>query len=145
MPKAIQLDLGEVEYEINGFPVKFNPTDIGFAERVFNTFDAMDGIADEYQQLIKSAGEDGKEVIKFSHDSENKMRGLINDIFDEGDVCAAIFGRGSVFRKSNGFPVWVNLMLALIDEMDSAFAREQKLANPRIKKYTAKYEKRGKK
>ena len=35
--------------------------------------------------------------------------------------------------------VWTNFLLALMDETDSAFAREQKATNPRIQKYTAKY------
>lgn len=144
MSKVIQLDLGEVEYEINGFPVKFNPTDIGFVKRVFSTFDAMDKISDEYTELVKKLGDDSNEVEAFCDTTENKMRELINDVFGE-DICSPIFGRRSVFGKSNGFPIWVNLMLVLIDEMDSAFAREQKLANPRIKKYTAKLDKKAKK
>ena len=32
-------------------------------------------------------------------------------------------------------------MLAVMDQIDTTFAREQKLTNPRIAKYTAKYKK----
>ena len=34
-----------------------------------------------------------------------------------------------------------NLMLAIMDEVDTTFAREQKATNPRIQKYTKKYHK----
>ena len=36
-------------------------------------------------------------------------------------------------------PVWCNLMLAVMDEIDTTFSREQKATNPRIAKYTEKY------
>lgn len=46
---------------------------------------------------------------------------------------------------ANGLPVWCNLMMAVMDEIDTTFTREQKLTNPRISKYTAKYQKYQKK
>ena len=43
------------------------------------------------------------------------------------------------YAMADGLHVWTNFLLALMDETDSAFAREQKATNPRIQKYTAKY------
>ena len=43
----------------------------------------------------------------------------------------------------SGLPVWCNLLLALMDEMDAALVREQKASNPRLKKYLDKYQRRG--
>lgn len=145
MPNIIQFNTGAVEYDINGTKVLMNPTDYAFVERVFNTFDTMDKMQEQYNDELQTIGEDPEKMFDFYHRMEDKMRGLINDVFDGGDVCSSIFGRVSVFALSDGFPLWANLMLALMDEMDVAFAREKKLTNPRIKKYTAKYEKRGKK
>ena len=45
----------------------------------------------------------------------------------------------NVYAMADGLPVWCNLMLAVMDEIDTSFAREQKRMNPRIAKYTAKY------
>ena len=55
-------------------------------------------------------------------------------------VCGALFGGMNVYAMADGLPVWCNLMLALMDEVDTSFAREQKATNPRIRKYTAKYQ-----
>lgn len=49
------------------------------------------------------------------------------------------------YAIANGLPVWCNLMMAVMDEIDTTFTREQKLTNPRISKYTAKYQKYQKK
>ena len=45
----------------------------------------------------------------------------------------------NLYAMADGLHVWTNFLLALMDETDSAFAREQKATNPRIQEYTAKY------
>lgn len=143
MGNLIQFSTGAVEYSINDkVKVSFNPTDLAFVERVFNIFDHMDEKQEEYNAAITKAEKDA-DVFKVYRSMEHEMRGMIDDIFGE-EVCPDIFGAMSVFALSDGLPLWANLMLALIDEMDVAFAREKKATNPRIKKYTAKYQKRGK-
>ena len=54
-------------------------------------------------------------------------------------VCDALFGCMNVYAMADGLPVWCNLMLAVMDEIDTTFAREQKATNARITKYTKKY------
>lgn len=54
-------------------------------------------------------------------------------------VCDSIFGNMNLYAMADGLHVWTNFLLALMDETDSAFAREQKATNPRIQEYTAKY------
>lgn len=140
MPNIIQLETGFSEYDINGVTVRFNPTDLSFCERVFSTFDTMDGMQEEYNAAI-TAAQDNAAVFAVYHDMEDKMRGMIDDVFGD-HVCEAMFGRMSVYALAGGLPIWANLMLALIDEMDASFAREKKLTNPRLKKYADKYRKR---
>ena len=141
MPNIIQFNTGSVEYTINdNVKVTFNPTDLAFVERVFNIFDHMDEKQEEYNAAITKAEKD-TEVFKVYREMESSMRGMIDDVFG-AEVCQDIFGNVSVFALAEGLPLWANLMLALIDEMDVAFAREKKATNPRIKKYTAKYQKR---
>ncbi|MBQ9720270.1 MAG: hypothetical protein IJV64_06200 [Oscillospiraceae bacterium] len=55
--------------------------------------------------------------------------------------CAAVFGTMNVYALAKGLPVWANLLLAVIDEIDTTFAREQKATNPRLEKYLKKYRK----
>ena len=139
MPKKISFDTGLEEYDINGASVWFNPTDMAFVERVFNLFNAMDAMSEEYNAKMDSVVDpDG--LFTVYHEMEAKMRGMIDDVFGEPGVSELIFpGNNSVFGLSGGLPKWANLMLAIIDEMDASFAREKKLTNPRLKKYTDKY------
>ena len=70
------------------------------------------------------------------------MRELIDSVFDGTPVCTLLFGSMNVYAMASGLPVWANLMLAIMDEVDTAFAREQKATNPRVQKYMAKYRKK---
>ena len=54
---------------------------------------------------------------------------------------ATTFNTPNVYAMADGLPVWCNLLFAIMDEIDTSFAREQKATNPRIQKYTAKYHK----
>lgn len=56
-------------------------------------------------------------------------------------VCDVLFGGMNVYALANGLPVWCNLMLDVMDEIDSSFAREQKATNPKLQKYLNKYQK----
>ena len=69
------------------------------------------------------------------------MRTAIDKLLGE-DVCAKAFGRMNVYAYADGLPVWANFMFALLDECDTAFVREQKATNPRLKKYLDKYKKK---
>lgn len=65
------------------------------------------------------------------------MREIIDGVF--GPISESVFGEMSVYAVAGGLPVWCNFLLAVIDEVDTTFAREKKATNPRIAKYTAKY------
>lgn len=88
--------------------------------------------------------QDKKEIFDFARERDAEMRGILDTVFGV-PVSDALFGDMNVYAIANGLPVWCNLMLAIMDEVDTALAREQKAANPRIAKYTAKYQKYQKK
>ena len=133
----INFDTGLVEHNINGkCKVVFNPTDLSFAERIFNAFDALDAKQDAYTSKIKE--EDARTVFDTARVMDAEMRELIDEAF-EAPVSDAVFGKMNVYAVAGGLPGWCNLFLAVIDEMDSAFAREKKQTNPRIQKYVARY------
>ena len=60
--------------------------------------------------------------------------GLLGD-----SVCSSLFGNMNVYALADGLPAWCNLMLAIFAEVDASMSKEQKLTNPRIKKYMEKY------
>lgn len=134
----IKFDTGLVEYDINGkCKVYFNPTDGTFVERLFNCFSDLDKKHEAYVAEIERCGDKAK-IFDIARERDKEMRDTINGILGT-DVCDPLFGNMNLYALADGLPVWCNLMLAIMDECDSAFSREQMRTNPRIKKYTAKY------
>lgn len=137
----IRFSTGLVTYSLNGqCEVSFNPTDSTFVEKLFETFNILDKKQESYRAEIE-ASEDRMEIFEIARARDAEMREMIDDVFGT-PVCEALFGSMNVYALADGLPVWCNLMLAVMDEIDTGFAREQKLTNPRIAKYTAKYSKK---
>lgn len=137
---AITFDTGLVNYTINGkTEVQFNPTDSAFVEKLFNTFEILDQKQEAYSEEVARTA-DKKQIFELARKMDAEMRTMIDVLFDT-PVCAEIFGNMNVYALADGLPVWSNLMLAIMEEIDTSFAREQKATNPRIAKYTAKYHK----
>lgn len=138
--KELNFDSGLVSYSLNGkCEVSFNPTDSNFVERLYAAFEELDKKQEGYKAQVEKMA-DKKEIFEFAKERDAEMRGIIDGVF-EVPVSDAVFGGMNVYAIANGLPVWCNLMLAVMDEVDSTFAREQKATNPRIAKYTAKYQK----
>lgn len=138
--KELTFETGLVNYSINGIcDVTFNPTDSNFVKRLFDSFEFLDKKQDAYRAEIEKVA-DKKEVFEIAMARDAEMREIIDGIF-ENPVCEAIFGGMNVYAMADGLPVWCNLLLAIMDEVDTTFAREQKATNPRITKYSAKYHK----
>lgn len=139
MPE-LKFENGLVTYSLNGAcEVSFNPTDSAFVERLFNTFDRLDKKQEVYKAEIDKIA-DKKEIFEIARKRDAEMRAMIDETLGT-PVCDALFGSMNVYALADGLPVWCNLMLAVMGEIDTTFAREQKLTNPRIAKYTSKYHK----
>ena len=135
---------GVQEIVINGkCTVYANLTDGTFIESVFNAFDALDALEEEYRPKIESATT-GKEVFSIARERDARMREIVNGIFEE-DVCSPIFGKMQLNAAADGLPLWANMLLAFIDKMDTALAEEKKRTNPRLTRYVEKYQKYQKK
>lgn len=136
--KELNFDSGLVTYSLNGkCEVSFNPTDSSFVERLYAAFEELDKKQEGYKAQIEKMA-DKREIFDFARERDAEMRGVIDGVFD-APVCDAVFGSMNVYALSGGLPVWCNLMLAVMDEIDTTFAREQKGTNPRVAKYTKKY------
>lgn len=136
----IRFDDGLVSYNLNGkIDVCFNPTDSNFVEQLYKAFEELDKKQESYKAEIEKIG-NKKEIFDFARQRDAEMRRMIDTLFD-APVCDAVFGEMNVYALSKGLPVWCNLMLAVMDEIDTTFTREQKATNPRLAKYTAKYHK----
>lgn len=138
--KELNFESGLVTYSLNGkCEVTFNPTDSNFVERLYTAFEELDRKQEDYKS--RAEGLDGRAMFELARERDTEMRGIIDDVF-ECPVSDALFGGMNVYAVAGGLPVWCNLMLAVMDEMDTTFSREQKATNPRIAKYVAKYKKK---
>lgn len=138
--KELNFDAGVVSFTVNGkCEVSFNPTDSAFVEKLFNAFNTLDKKQESYSGELGKMG-DKREIFNFARKRDTEMREIVDGVF-ETPICAQVFGGMNVYAMAGGLPVWCNFMLAVIDEVDTTFAKEQKATNPRIQKYTAKYHK----
>lgn len=142
--KELNFESGLVTYSLNGkCEVIFNPSDSNFVERLYSAFEDLDKKQEGYKATIEKMA-NKREIFEFARERDAEMREIIDGLFGV-PVSDALFGGMNVYALANGLPVWCNLMLAVMDEVDSTYVREQKATNPRIAKYTAKYQKYQKK
>ena len=138
--KELKIATGVETYKLNdSVEVSFNPTDGAFVEKLFNAFDTLDKRQESYKTEVGKA-EGKRELFDVVRKLDGEMREIINDVF-EFDVCSGLFGELNVYALAEGLPLWANLLLAIMDEMDETVMREKKAMNPRIAKYTKKYHK----
>jgi len=141
--KELTFETGLVTYSLNGAcEVRFNPTDTAFARRLFDAFDALEQRQEGYQQQAAALREP-REIFAFARERDQEMRQLLDGLLGAG-ASDALFGEMDLYAMAGGLPVWCNLLLALMDEMDAALAREKKAADPRLKKYLDKYRRQAK-
>lgn len=139
--KELTFETGLAAYSLNGAcEVCFNPTDTAFAQRLFEAFEALEQKQEEYQQQAATLREP-REIFAFARERDREMRQLLDGLL-AAPVSDTLFGEMNLYAMAGGLPVWCNLLLALMDEMDAALAREQKAADPRLKKYLDKYRRR---
>lgn len=136
--RELNFDSGVVSFAVNGkTEIAFNPTDSAFVEKLFNAFDTLDKNQEAYKDEVEKIA-DKRQVFVIARKRDEEMRAIIDGVFDK-PVSEELFGSMNVYALADGLPVWCNFMLAVMDEIDTGFAREQKLTNPRVEKYTMKY------
>lgn len=138
--RELTFDSGVVSYSLNGkCEVSFNPADRAFAERFYNAVDEMGKLQDEYAKKAEALqGPEG--AFDLARERDVEMSKVLDGLFN-APVCEAVFGSMSLCAFANGFPVWLNLMLSILDEIEANIGDIQKQADPRIAKYKAKYQK----
>ena len=140
MEKALVIETGAVTYHLNGVcDLTFNPTDTAYVERLYNTFEELDRKQEAYKAEVEKAQK--KEIFDIAKRRDAEMREMIDNALG-APVCDAVFHDMNVYALADGLPVWANLLLAIMDEMDTTFAEEQKRTNVRLRKYSDKYKRK---
>lgn len=135
--KELKIETGLQEFKVNDKCVlRFNPADPAFADRIYTAFDALKKQQDSKNVDLANMPE--TEVFVYLRELDVDMRKTINDVFED-DVCTPLFGTMSVYASAGGTPLWMNLMMAVIDELDEGIKREKAFHSEKLSKYTKKY------
>lgn len=116
--------------------VCFNPADPTFADKLYTAFTNLKKKQDERE--ITTAGMNDSEKFDWFRKQDAEMRETIDGVFEK-PVCEALFGSVNMYASAGGTPVWMNLMLAIMDEMDESIKREKAFHSEKLAKYTKKY------
>ena len=135
--KTLNFSDGLEEYRLNDrVSVHFNPTDVGFLEKLTETYEKLDALQEELNAARSTLTE--AEVFSFARGQDAKMRTVLDSLFDK-PICDVLFGPLNLYASAGGFPVWANFMIAITDEVKAAMKGELAAREKRIAKYTEKY------
>ena len=138
--KALNFETGIVDYEVNGCAhVRFNPTDVAFVERLYDTFNELDSRQDEFQKRVDAIGEDKQEMFVYARERDREMREIIDGLFEDG-LSDALFPNMNCYALADGMPIWINFMFAIAEEVRDSFTDQQTKMDPRLKRFDAKHE-----
>lgn len=125
---------------VGSIDVFFNPTDVRFAERIFNAVESIAKKQESYEEKDRKIA-DHKARFVLMDEVDADIRTEIDGIFD-APLCEAVFGNLNVMAYASGMPIGISLLMQVIEGIDTAYAREQKMTNPRVQKYLDKYKNR---
>lgn len=135
--KKLNITTGAQEYRLNDkCTVFFNPSDPAFADKLYTAFDALKKKQDVRDNNVEKMS--AREMFDWLKELDAEMRGTIDGVFDQ-PVCDPLFGNVSVYAIADGAPLWMNLMVAIMDEMDEGIKREKAFHSEKLAKYTKKY------
>lgn len=132
----LNFQTGVKSYTVNGGEeITFEPGSALFANKVISAFERC-------QEATRNSGIDNAQDVEAACEAtialEKAVRAEINAAFGY-DVCAKVFPGTSAIAIAGGLPVWVNFIMAVVDEIDCNMDDSQEKASERIRKYTDKY------
>ncbi len=137
----LKFDNGLVSYEVNGVPnaVAFNPTDMSFVDKLLNFFEDFSKRHERMSIQIRNM-DDKRKIFDLCDSMDKEIRAGIDSIFGE-NVCAVLFGEVGTCAVADGLPIWMNFVIAVMDEIKSACESQQVALNPRLQNLIEKYRK----
>lgn len=141
MAREITFDAGTRDYVINGVEVRFNPTDANFVERIYDTFSKLEKSQSELEKQVEDVGDDGEGMFALARERDKEMRGLIDNLLGKG-VANKLFKDMNCYAlgAEDKAPIWVNLMLAITEEVADALVAENDALGPSQQKFSEKYD-----
>lgn len=123
--------------------VSFNPADTTFIEKLYSTMEKLRTSQDEFAKAASEVGP-SHEMFDLSRKHDEEVKSAIDSLFS-APVSDVLFSDVSPCASADGLPVWMNLLLAVMDQVESRVGDAQRKADPRIAEYMKKYKKYDKK
>nr|DAF97109.1 MAG TPA: tail assembly chaperone [Siphoviridae sp. cthae16] len=137
--KEIKIETDVAEYRLNDkCSVFFNPADPVFVGRVYDALEKLKVSEDTKNKDLATLKGKGREVFAYLKKLDQETRATLDELLGE-DTCKQLFGSVSVYAYAGGLPLWLNLILAIIDELDEGVKRQHALQDEQIAKYINKY------
>lgn len=127
---------GKKSYTLNGGEViHFDPGDSEFANRVVVAFRNCHNIQKSYPE---DPFTDIDEQLAFIQKMNADICEEIDKAFEE-PVCKKACCGSSPCSLADGLPVWMNFLMAVIDEIDANMPEGEKRSRIRVQQYMDKY------
>ncbi|MBR2680490.1 MAG: hypothetical protein IKE23_07020 [Exiguobacterium sp.] len=130
----IKVNTGLITYNLGGkVEVAFNPTDMSFGDRLYKAIGTLCALQE------KPLTENTEDLLADMLARDKEARAVLDGLFEK-EVCKPLYDTISVFALADGLPLWANLLLAIMGQMQEGSSKRMKEAEARIKKYTKDYE-----
>lgn len=136
----LTMNNGVKAYAVNGIEnaLYFNPLDADFAKRILDAIPKCQKIM-ENKQI--STDDEAEVLFAKLREADKEIRAAIDEAFGQ-PLCEKIFTETRVTALADGFPLWLNLILAVVDEIDASISRVDKQSSEKLQYYTGKYMKK---
>lgn len=134
---ALSYTAGKREYTLpGGAVIYFDPCDSEFANKVVVAFRNCNKVQNSFPEKLFT---DLDEQLAFIQKMNADIREEIDRAFGE-PVCDKACCGSSPISIADGLPVWMNFLMAVIDEIDANMPEGEKRSRARVQQYMNKYE-----
>lgn len=133
---ALNYTAGKRQYTLpSGAVIHFDPCDSEFANKIIVAVRNCNKIQNSFP---KEPFTDLDEQLNFIQKMNGDIREEIDKAFGE-PVCEKACCGSSPISLSDGLPVWMNFLMAVIDEIDANMPEGEKRSRARVQQYMDKY------
>ena len=120
--KELKIETCKQQYSLGGkVTVEFSPTDMDFVEKAVGVF--LHGMKKQDDIEAELRVEDPDAIFEVARQRDKEMRDMVDDLFGV-EVCTPLFGTMNTFARDNGFPLWANVLSAVLDECFGSLPEE---------------------
>lgn len=135
--KTLKIETGKQQYDLSGkVTVEFSPTDLDFINRLFQVLQKVEEKQKDTEAELKNA--QPTEIFEIARHHDSEIREMVDGLFGVS-VCEPLFGTMNTFARSDGLPLWANLLLSIMDECYDNIPNEDAATKMRMERYTKKY------